>query len=76
MGIIDGTRYTLSCKKCGSNETSTVLDKGSRWSGSAWRSGATFSKFETSWSGGGEREPDLRSATCVSCGTPASVNRT
>ncbi|MGB5234531.1 MAG: hypothetical protein WBN85_05060 [Candidatus Macondimonas sp.] len=66
MGIIDKTTYRLTCPQCGAAETANVLDKGSNW-----QSGATFKRFETSWSGGGSTEPDLISATCKQCGVAA-----
>jgi len=71
VGIIDKTTYRLTCPKCGAVEKANVLDKGSNWSGSYWQSGATFERFETSWSGGGSTEPDLTSATCRQCGVAA-----
>jgi hypothetical protein len=71
VGIIDKTTYRLTCPQCGTVETANVLDKGSNWSGSHWQSGATFERFETSWSGGGSTEPDLISASCKQCGVAA-----
>ena len=71
MGIIDKTTYRLTCPQCGAAEMANVLDKGSNWSGSHWQSGATFERFETSWSGGGRIEPELLSATCKQCGVAA-----
>lgn len=71
MGIIDKTTYRLTCPQCDAVETANVLDKGSNWIGSHWQSGATFERFETSWSGGGSTEPDLISATCKQCGVAA-----
>lgn len=37
MGFIDKTTYTLTCPKCGANESKSVLEKGSSW-GSSWQS--------------------------------------
>jgi len=71
VGIIDKTTYSLTCPQCGAAATANVLDKGSNWSGSHWQSGATFERFETSWSGGGSTEPDLIAATCKQCGVAA-----
>jgi hypothetical protein len=51
-----------------------VLDKGSNYSGSNWGGGAKFEKFTTQWSGGGDTEPELKKAICVSCGEPADVS--
>lgn len=73
MGTIDSTSYTLGCATCGTTEAKRVLDKGSGWGGSSWQSGADFEKFETMWSGGGAKEPDLALATCKKCGKDASV---
>ena len=55
MSIIDKTTYTLVCTDCGTTEKASILDKGSPYSGSAWRPSAHFSDFETSWEGGGPR---------------------
>jgi hypothetical protein len=71
VGIIDKTTYRLTCPQCDAVETANVLDKGSNWSGSHWQSGATFERFETSWSGGGSTEPVLISAKCKQCGVAA-----
>lgn len=71
MGIIDKTTHRLTCPQCGASETANVLDKGSNWSGSHWQSGANFERFKTTWSGGGNTEPDLVSATCRQCGVAA-----
>jgi hypothetical protein len=73
MGIIDKTTYTLSCHECETNESASVLDHGSGWSGSSWQSGAKFAGFQTQWNGGGKQEPELLSATCNACGKPAKV---
>lgn len=74
MGIIDKSNYKLSCAKCGTEETGSVLDKGSGWGGSHWQSGATFLLFDTSWAGGGKQEPKLTSAVCKECGGAAQVS--
>ena len=73
MGFIDKTTYTLSCPNCGVDETASILDKGSNWGGPSWQYGAKFAKFESEWSGGGQQEPELVSASCKSCGTDAIV---
>ena len=64
MSIIDKTTYILVCKDCGATEKASILDKGSPYSGSAWRPSAHFSDFETSWKGGGSTEPELVSVKC------------
>ena len=76
MGIIDKTTYKLSCAACSTSETSSVLDKGSNWSGSWWQGGASFLLFNTQWSEGGKQEPDLKFATCKKCAAPAKVETT
>jgi hypothetical protein len=73
MGIIDSTRYTLTCQPCDTAETSKVLDKGSNYSGSWWESGADFKHFDTVWSGGDRTEPKLVKATCKACGATPEV---
>jgi hypothetical protein len=73
MGTIDQTGYRLSCAKCNTEELALVLDKGSGWGGSHWQSGASFSGFETSWTGGAAQEPKLISATCEHCRFAAKV---
>ena len=74
MGTIDKCTYTLTCTKCGATEFSSVLDKGSSWSGSSWETGTEFFGFNTAWSGGGIDEPELQSASCKQCGIPATVS--
>ncbi len=72
MGVIDKTTYTLTCPKCGTKESASVLEKGSGWGGS-WQEGASFLSFKTQWIGGGKQEPKLTSATCGECGAEAKV---
>jgi len=75
MSVIDKTTYLLNCLNCNKEEASSILDKGSNWGGSHWQSSTNFTKFKTSWSGGGITEPSLISATCTSCGQPAGVKK-
>lgn len=69
MSVIDKTTYTLVCTDCGTTEKASILDKGSPYSGSAWRPSAHFSDFETSWEGGVPTEPELLSVKCKKCGS-------
>jgi ribosomal protein L37E len=71
MGTIDSTTHTLGCAACGIEESATVLDKGNMYSGSSWQAGASFAKFETTWTGSGKTEPTLLTATCKRCGASA-----
>jgi hypothetical protein len=72
MGVIDKKTYTLSCENCGANESASILDKGSGWSGSSWQASANFIEFKTEWSQSGEKvEPSLIHAICNNCGTVA-----
>ncbi|MDO9103345.1 MAG: hypothetical protein Q7U57_00120 [Methylovulum sp.] len=71
MGIIDQTTYQLTCPQCSTEEKAKVLDKGSGWSGSHWQNSTNFKRFDTSWSGGGNVEPSLISATCKNCSVSA-----
>ncbi len=73
MGIIDSTGYKLYCNACETEESATVLDKGSNWGGSSWQGGVSFAKFNTQWDGGGREEPKLVSASCKDCDKPATV---
>lgn len=73
MGVIDKTTYTLRCESCEIEEESSILDKGSNWSGSNWQSEAEFKNFGTSWKGGGRTEPELISARCKQCGRVAKA---
>ena len=75
MGIIDKTTYTLTCQHCDTKEVSSVLDKGSNWSGSSWQSGTTFELFDTTWNGGQKQEPTLEKATCKKCKNPATFQK-
>lgn len=69
MGVIDKTTYKLSCPQCVIDESASILDYGSSWSGFNWESSAKFSNFETEWSGGGKLELTLISAICKKCGS-------
>jgi hypothetical protein len=73
MGILDKNTYTLTCPSCGEKESAHLLDKGSGWNGSSWQNKASFSMFQTEWVGGGPEEPELKSATCNSCGIAPSI---
>jgi len=72
MGYIDSAKYTLSCPRCGTTESASVLEKGSCW-GSSWQEGVSFAMFDTQWNGGGKCEPTLTSATCKKCSIAAHV---
>lgn len=76
MGSIDSTKHTLTCKPCSIVEASTVLDKGSNYSGSWWQSGTVFQLFETEWTGGDKTEPRLVRAVCKGCGASPGVKIT
>jgi len=73
MGIIDQKCFTVACPTCGSSESATISDKGSGWSGSSWGSHTQLKKFDAIWEGGGKSEPEIKTATCKSCGTTANV---
>lgn len=68
MGTIDTTIHKLTCPRCDVVQECKVFDKGSGWGGSSWQSGASFSRFEVVWDGGGKAEPHIVSATCSQCG--------
>jgi hypothetical protein len=72
MGIIDKKTFILICS-CGAEETASILDTGSNWGGSFWQSRKSFSKFNTTWSGGGQEEPEIISATCKVCGKSPEI---
>ncbi len=76
MGIVDKRVYSVSCLRCNKNETVKVVDKGSRWGGSAWTTNrAKFKEFEVAWNEESESiEPTLKSATCNTCGLAATVS--
>jgi len=67
MGTIDKKTFSLTCTKCKSTESSSVLDKGSCWNGSHWGSDLSFNLFEIKASGGGNVEPQIQSAVCKKC---------
>jgi hypothetical protein len=76
LGTIDKTLHTLTCVNCNITESATVSDKSSGWGGSDWRDSASFSKFSTSWEGGGRKEPSIISSSCNQCGeTPKAKSR-
>lgn len=74
MSTIDKVTYTLTCT-CGAEESASIYDKGSGWGGSFWKEGASFSKFKTTWTGGGKQEPELTSKICNKCGASPSTSR-
>jgi predicted RNA-binding Zn-ribbon protein involved in translation (DUF1610 family) len=74
MGIIDSTWFRFTCPKCGTNETVVVHDKGSGWSGSAWGTIRPLTRFDVTATGGGKEEPEVKTATCKTCGVPATVD--
>lgn len=76
MGIIDKSHHTLTCIQCDKEETQTILDKGSGWSGSHWQQGASYQHFNVDWSnGGGKEEPDLLEASCKNCGGKPTIQQ-
>jgi hypothetical protein len=74
MGIIDSTKHTLSCAKCGTTESVMVLDKGSNFGGSSWHIQSDFSEFDVGWESGRNAadDPKIVCATCKKCGGNAA----
>lgn len=70
MGIIDTTKFTVTCPTCGLIETVSVHQKGSAYN-PYWQDGSEMKQFETEWTGGGKDEPTIRKATCRTCGVEA-----
>ncbi len=73
MGTIDKLWIKLTCNGCESTETSSALDKGSRWSGFNWDRPDPFTLFDVICEGGGKNEPTVVSAKCKACSSDASV---
>ena len=75
MGMIDRCTYTLTCEICKTSESQAVVDRGSGYGGSSWGHGPDFAKFDSTWTGGGgNSEPELKSATCKACGANAALS--
>jgi len=72
MGIIDSTKHTLTCPKCGVVEQASVHQKGSRF-GATWQQGPEFHNFEVVWVHDDFEEPQLKQAKCRQCGVDASA---
>ena len=70
MGIIDTTKFTVTCPKCGLIEDVKVHQKGSAYN-PYWQGGSEMKNFEIEWIGGGRDEPKISSAKCRSCGGKA-----
>jgi endogenous inhibitor of DNA gyrase (YacG/DUF329 family) len=74
MGIIDTTKFTVTCPKCGMLESVSVHQKGSAHN-PYWQDSAEMKHFETAWVGGDKDEPTISKATCRTCGREAVVAR-
>jgi hypothetical protein len=70
MGIIDTTKFTITCPKCGIIESVSVHQKGSSYN-PYWQDGAEAKKFDLTWTGGDKEEPKITSAKCKACGSEA-----
>lgn len=73
MGVIDMMWYKLTCPICHASESTSVSDKGSMYRGSDWPEFASFSKFDTQWTGGATKSPELERAVCKGCGASAAL---
>lgn len=71
MGIIDTTKFTISCPKCGALESISVYQKGSVY-GASWQESVEARHFVLVWTGGNKTEPLITDAKCCSCGTQAT----
>ncbi len=73
MGIIDSTTFKLSCP-CGPAELQTVVQYGSNYGAGEWKSGKSFDAFDVRWGPGHPVSgPQIASATCKACGSPAVI---
>ena len=71
MGYIDKVIATVSCPKCSTLESQSVLQKGSSY-GASWGSFSPFTKFDAKFATS-NGEPEVASATCKACGLVAVV---
>lgn len=73
MGIIDQTRHTLNCSKCGASESVTILQHGSAYDGS-WQSGKPMAQFTVTWSDADAfMSPSITSEKCNACGETPEI---
>ncbi|MDR7068094.1 hypothetical protein J2X02_000911 [Pseudoxanthomonas japonensis] len=73
MGIIDSTTFKLSCS-CRSAELQTVVQYGSNYGAGEWQSGKSFDAFDVRWGPGHSVSgPQIASAACKACGSPAAI---
>jgi endogenous inhibitor of DNA gyrase (YacG/DUF329 family) len=70
MGIIDTTKHTVRCPKCGTVEATSVHQKGSAYN-PYWQDGLQMQNFDLKWTGGGKEEPKILEAKCRACGADA-----
>lgn len=72
MGYIDKLKVSVSCVKCKTFESQSVLQKGSSF-GASWQSFSDFAKFDATFSTS-NGEPSVASARCKQCGGEAEVD--
>lgn len=73
MGTIDTNRFTLTCEKCGNEESVSVHEKGSSY-GSSWQHGPAMEEFIVQWQDQGIQGPIITKATCKSCKIAARID--
>lgn len=71
MGIIDSTRYRLTCSSCGTVETAAAHQTGSAYSSGPWRS-PKADTFKLRLEHDAYDEPVIKSAQCP-CGGEVEV---
>lgn len=71
MGIIDATRYRVTCPKCGAVETPAAHQTGSAYSAGPWRP-PEAKAFKLSIEYDAYGEPEIKRALCL-CGADAEV---
>ena len=72
MGIIDQTKASLTCPRCGETESRSAFERGSSYGSGGWGNFETFMSFSVTV----ERTaygPTVTQATCVSCGEAATI---
>lgn len=75
MGILDSTKFSFSCPKCGATGKASSVQKGSMHSADEWSTPHTPQGFSTTWEyegkGCGYTAKDVY---CTHCKAPAEVS--
>lgn len=75
MGVIDTTRYRVTCPSCRAEDNPKAVERGSGYGGGSW-SGPDSEKFDLHLEPTPYGESLIASAKCTACGSEAVVEIT